>query len=181
MSTPAASITTPAPAGPLTASAAGLDRSSALRSAIAAGAVAALLSLLPLGFILASPLGGFLSVLLYRRRNWVAEPTPSGGFRLGALSGLLGYVIFLILAAAQLALSHGQNELRDAMIDAVHRQQERNPDPQARQMLDYFLTPHGLMLMMALGLIFIGVLFVLLSGAGGAISAALLRRKGPPS
>lgn len=119
--------------------------------------------------------------MLYRRRNWLAEPPPSVGFRLGALSGLLGYGIFLILAAVQLAVSHGQNELRDAMIDAVHRQQERNPDPQARQMLDYFLTPHGLMLMMVLGLVLMGVLFIALSGAGGAVSAALLRRKDPPS
>ena len=119
--------------------------------------------------------------MLYRRRNWLVEPPPSAGFRLGALSGLLGYGIFLILAAVQLAVSHGQNELRDAMIDAVHRQQERNADPQARQMLEYFLTPHGLMLMMVLGLVLMGVLFVVLSGAGGAISAALLRRKGPPS
>jgi hypothetical protein len=67
------------------------------------------------------------------------------------------------------------------MIETIHRQQARNPDPQARQMLDYFLTPHGLLVMMIGGLVLMSVVFVLVSGIGGAISAALLRRKGPPS
>lgn len=159
---------------------AALSRRHALRAAIAAGSIAALLSLLPLGFILGPPLGGFLSVLLYRRRSWSADPSPSAGFRLGALSGLFGFAIFAVLAGAQVLLLHGQNDVRAAMIEAIHRQQARNPDPQSRQMLDYFLTPHGLMLMMIVGVIFMAIAFVLLSGIGGSISAALLRRKEPP-
>jgi putative effector of murein hydrolase len=35
--------------------------------------------------------------------------------------------------------------------------------------------------MMIGGLVLMSVVFVLVSGIGGAISAALLRRKGPPS
>jgi MFS family permease len=136
--------------------------------------------MLPLGFILGSPLGGFLSVLLYRRRSWSADPLPSAGFRLGALSGLFGFAIFAVLAGAQVLALHGENKVRDAMIEAVQRQQARNPDPQARQMLDYFLTPHGLIVMMIIGLILMGIAFVLLSSIGGGISAALLRRKEPP-
>ena len=136
--------------------------------------------MLPLGFILGSPLGGFLSVLLYRRRSWSADPSRSAGFRLGALSGLFGFLIFAVLAGVQVLLLHGGNEVRDAMVEAVRRQQARNPDPQARQMLDYFLTPHGLMIMLIIGLILMGILFVLLSGIGGSISATLLRRKEPP-
>jgi len=157
-----------------------LDKNGAFRAALAAGGIAALLSLLPLGFIIGAPLGGFLSVLLYRRRSWSGDPSPSAAFRLGALSGVLGYAIFLFVAAAQLALSRG-NELRDAMVEAVHRQEARNPDPQARQLLEYFLTPHGLMVMMIVGLVLMAILFVVLSGLGGSISAALLRRKQPPS
>ena len=152
-----------------------------MRAALYAGLIAALLSLLPLGFIVGSPLGGFLSVLLYRRRSWSGDLSPSSGFRLGAVAGVFGYAIFLFLAAAQLALSRGQNDVRDAMVEAVHRQQARNPDQQARQMLEYFLTPHGLMVMMVVGIVVMAVLFVLLSGLGGSVSAALLRRKGPPN
>jgi len=157
-----------------------LDRGNLLRAAIAAGVIAGLLSMLPLGFILGSPLGGFLSVLLYRRRSWSADPSRSAGFRLGALSGLFGFLIFAVLASIQVLLLQGGNEVREAMIEAVHRQQARNPNPQAGQMLDYFLTPHGLMMMMVVGLILMGILFVLLSGIGGSISATLLRRKEPP-
>jgi len=161
-------------------SAAALDKNSALRTSLIAGAIAALLCLLPLGIVFGAPIGGFLSVLLYRRRSWTGDPRPGAGFRLGALSGIFGYAIFLVLAAAQIALSHAQNEVRDSMIETIHRQQARNPDPQARQMLDYFLTPHGLLVMMIGGLVLMSVVFVLVSGLGGAISAALLRRKGPP-
>jgi hypothetical protein len=46
-------------------------------------------------------------------------------------------------------------------------------------MLDYFITPQGLAVMMVFGFIFTAIMFVLLAGVGGAISAALLRRKGP--
>lgn len=161
--------------------AARFEKKSAVRAALYAGLIAALLSLLPLGFIVGSPLGGFLSVLLYRRRSWSGDLSPSSGFRLGAVAGVFGYAIFLFLAAAQLALSRGQNDVRDAMVEAVHRQQARNPDQQARQMLEYFLTPHGLMVMMVVGIVVMAVLFVLLSGLGGRVSAALLRRKGPPN
>lgn len=83
-------------------------------------------------------------------------------------------------AGTQALLPHAQNDIRDAMVEAIHRQQARTPDPQARQMLDYFLTPHGFVVMMIVGMIFTGVIFVLLSGVGGTISAALLRRKEPP-
>jgi len=157
-----------------------LERTAALRAAVAAGGIAGLLSLLPLGFILGSPLGGFLTVLLYRRRSWSGDPSPRTGFWLGALSGIVGFLIFAVLAGTQVLLPHGRNDIRDAMVEAIHRQQARTPDPQARQMLDYFLTPHGFVVMMIVGMIFTGVIFVLLSGVGGSISAALLRRKEPP-
>ena len=42
------------------------------------------------------------------------------------------------------------------------------------------MTPQGMAFMLAFGFVFMGVLFVVLSGVGGAISAALLRQKAPP-
>jgi len=177
---PAANIPAQIKSQTILPSATALDKNSALRASLIAGAIAALLSLLPLGIVFGAPIGGFLSVLLYRRRSWTGDPRPGAGFRLGALSGMFGYAIFLVLAAIQIALSHAQNEVRDSMIETIHRQQARNPDPQARQMLDYFLTPHGLLVMMIGGLVLICVMFVLVSGIGAAISAALLRRKDPP-
>ncbi len=162
--------------------AAGSDRNAALRSALNAGVIAAVLSSLPLGpaFIFALPLAGFLCVLFYRRRSLTEEPSPGAGFRLGALTGLFGFVIFIVLTALEILVFRAQNELRDAMIQAVRQAQARSADPQARQMLDYFMTPPGLVFMMVFGFIFMCIAFVLLSGLGGAISAGLLRRKGPP-
>jgi hypothetical protein len=134
-----------------------------------------------MGLLLGAPLGGFLAVVLYRRRSLSRDPLPGSGFRLGALSGMFGFLFFGLLLVLQVVGTHGENEIKAGMVDAVRRQQARNPDPQTRQMLDYFLTPHGLMIMMIGGLIFVAIAFVLLSGAGGAISAVLLRRKEPPS
>lgn len=158
-----------------------LHKRTALRSAFVAGVIAALISILPLGVILGAPAGGFLSVLLYRRRSLLGDPPPGSGFRLGALAGLFGCAIFILLVSAEILLFHGENEMRNGMIEAVHRQQARNPDPQARQMLDYFMTPHGMIIMMIGGLVFVAILFVLLSGLGGTVSAMLLRRKDGPN
>lgn len=154
------------------------NRSSAWRSAATAGLVGALLSILPFGFLLAFPLAGFLSVLFYRRRTWGVELSPSAGFRLGLLTGMLGFALFIMLAALDTVVSHAGGEIRQTMVDAVHRQQARTPDPQARQILDYFLTPNGLAVMIIVGLIFMGIVFVLLAGLGGAASASRLRGKG---
>jgi uncharacterized membrane protein len=155
------------------------SKGAAWRSAAAAGVVGALLSLLPFGLVLAFPLAGFLSVLFFRRRTWGIEPSPREGFRLGLLTGALGFGLFVVLAALDTVVSHGGDQIRQAMIDAVHRQQARTPDPQARQLLDYFLTQQGLAVIMIAGLVCMCIAFVLLAGIGGAVSASLLRRKGP--
>jgi hypothetical protein len=105
--------------------------------------------------------------------------SPGGGFKLGALCGAFGSGIFAVLTAVNTLAFHAQNEFRAAMIEAVHRAQARNPDPQAQQMLEYFTSPHGLVVMLVLGFVFICVAFVLLSGVAGALSVAMGRRKGP--
>jgi hypothetical protein len=158
------------------------DPRSALRAALYAGIIAAFLSSIPLGanFILALPLAGCLSVLFYRR--WVPGPEPQtwAAFRLGAMAGLIGFLAFLALTAIGTFTFHAQEQLRDTMLQAVRQAQERTPDPEARQMLNYFTSPQGVALMMVLGLAFMGIVFVLLSGVGAVVTAALLRRKTPP-
>ena len=166
-------------AEPVARRAGGLDRQAAIRSALNAGAIAAVLCLLPLGFIVAMPMAGYFGVRLYRRRSLAPELPPGAGFKLGAISGLFGFLIFAALTAVTTVAFRAQNDFRGAMIEAVRRAQARNPDPQARQMLEYFISPHGMVVMLVMGGILICVAFVLLSGLGGAISAALFRKKGP--
>jgi hypothetical protein len=159
------------------------NQNAALRSALHAGVVAAILSLIPLrsAFLFALPIAGFLCVLLYRRRVSGEELSVGSGFKLGSLAGLFALAFFVVLTATATLVSHAENELREAMLQAIRQAQARSPDAQARQMLDYFTTPHGLMVMMILGFAFTGVMFVLLSGLGGSISAKLLHRKRPPA
>ena len=102
------------------------------------------------------------------------------GFRLGAGAGLAGFILLILLGTIETLGFHAQIELRDAMIQAVRQAQSRYADPQARQSLEYFLTPGGMAFLMIFGSAFMCVLFVILSGIGGAISAAFLRRKLPP-
>ncbi|HEX3740017.1 MAG TPA: zinc ribbon domain-containing protein [Terriglobales bacterium] len=153
-----------------------------LRSAFYASIVGAILSMVQpgAGFVLALPLGGVVSVLLYRRLSSGIEPSPRTGFRLGALSGLFVFGLLMVLIAAGTLARHNEGELHEQVVKIVQQAQARNPDPQARQAFEYFLTPQGMTFMMIVGFIFLCVLFVLLSGVGGAVSASLLRRKAPP-
>jgi hypothetical protein len=131
--------------------------------------------------MLALPLAGFLAVLFYRRWTRGPEPRPAQGFKLGALTGVFAFVGCLALAALRTFTQHDQNEMRDAVVQMVQQQEARATDPQTRQALESLLTPQGMALVIIFGFVFVGVAFVLLSGAGGAISASLLRRKGPPA
>jgi hypothetical protein len=153
-----------------------------IRAALYAGIVGAFLSSIPVGgnFILALPIAGFLSVVFYHRWTHRPELRPSAGFKLGALAGLFGFLGFLIYTAIATTVTHAEGELRQQAIEVMKQQQAHATDPQARQMFDYFMTPQGMMIMMGVGFLMMGVIFVLLSGAGASLSASLLRRKTPP-
>lgn len=158
------------------------DSKATIRSAIYAGLIGAVLSSIPAGpnFILALPVAGFLSVLFYRRWTHGPEPRAFSGFKLGAMAGLFGFLGFLVFTAIWTFTFHAEGEIRQAMVEGVRQQQSRAADPQVQRMFDYFLTPQGMMIMMGLGFLIMGITFVLLSGAGAALGASLLRRKHPP-
>jgi hypothetical protein len=178
VSPPVAAIEAPYSPGQPTS---GMNRRAAFRSAMNAGIVAALLSLVSKGsFAFALPFAGFLCVLLYRRYGSATDPSPGLGFRLGVWTGVAGFAILIILSAISTLGFNGQNELRDALIQVVHQAQSRYTDPQSRAALEQFLTPGGLATLMVFGSAFTCVFFAVLSGIGGAVSAALLRRKLPP-
>jgi hypothetical protein len=158
------------------------DARSQLRAAFYAAIVAAVLSAVQpkAGFVLALPVGGFLSVLLYRRLSSGSEPTPRAGFRLGAFTGLFAFGLLMIVMAAESFALHTEVEAHAQVVQTIQQAQARNTDPQAKQVFEFFMTPQGMAFMLAFGFVFMGVLFVVLSGVGGAISAALLRQKAPP-
>lgn len=155
-----------------------IDWSQALPAAALAGVIAALLMFVPLGaFGLAMTAGGFLAVLFYRRRTAAAEVTPGMGARLGAVSGALGFAVFAIFAAVEVVVFHSGGQLRAALLEAIEQSAARSPEPQAQQVLEYLKSPPGLALMMGLGLVLVFIAFLVLSSVGGALSAALFRRR----
>ena len=163
--------------GPNERPAGSLNRQVALRSALNSGVIAAVLSLLPTGVVLGPIVAGFFCVTLYRRRSPGQEVSAGAGLRLGMLCGALGFVLFGVLTAATAYLD--QEKFRSLMIELVRRAQARNPDPQTQQALEYFATPHGFAVMLVLLALFACIMFILLSGLGGAISASIGRRKRP--
>lgn len=154
----------------------------ALRASIYGGLIAALLCLIPLGpiFIFALPLGGFFSILFFRRFAYGISPPPRAGFKLGALAGVFSFLLLLIFVALGTLVPNAGNELRDAMLQNLRQMEARATDPQATQMLDYFMSAQGMAILIVVGFVFMAITFVVLSGLGAAISASLLRRKTPP-
>jgi hypothetical protein len=158
------------------------DAKAELRAAFYSAIVGSVLSLVQPGasFVIALPVAGFLCVLLYRRFSLKSNPSRRTGFRLGAISGLFVFGLMMIVIAAGTLAFHNEADSHAQVIQVIQQAQARNPDPQARPVFEYFMTPQGMALMMVVGFVFMGVLFVLLSGVGGAISASVLRRKAPP-
>ena len=150
----------------------------AFPSILVAGFFAAVLMLVPLGaFGLGMLAAGFLCVVLYRRRNPIADPTPGAGARLGAATGITGFAFFGILTAIEVLIFHSGPELRAALLEQVQQSASRATDPQAQQLFEYLKSPSGLALVMTMGLIVMFVLFLIFASLGGAIGAYLLRRK----
>ena len=158
---------------------AGRERTVAIRSALNGAIVAAILTTLPFGFILGMPLGGFLAVFFYRRRSWRAEPTPSAGFKLGAIAGLFASGLFGIVVAMMLTVSNQAAELHQQIMERFRAAESRATDPQQKQVMEFLMTPQAMRVEMIVSAVFMAVIFVVLSGIGGAVAASLLRRKGP--
>jgi hypothetical protein len=159
----------------------GFQWSQALPPAAWAGMVSAGLMVLPLGgFGLGMLAAGFLCVILYRRRNPYVNLTAGLGARLGAVSGIFGFGIFVVFTGIATTLFHSGGELRSALTEAIRQAAARNPDPQAQHVLEFFKTPEGMAVVVAFGLAFMFLIFLVLSSLGGALSAALLRSKHRP-
>jgi hypothetical protein len=161
------------PSGPQT-----LQWSHALTAATTAGLVAAASMLIPAGALgLGIVFAGYLSVRLYQRRTGNIALSSGIGARLGALSGLLGFVFFIVLISLEVLVFHSGADLHNAMIDVVQQSISRTSDAQARQALEYFKTPAGLAVVMSMGLTLMFLVFLVLSTMGGVIGSAILRRK----
>jgi hypothetical protein len=157
-----------------------VDWHSALGAAALAGIVSALLMNLLFGFFgIGIAAAGALAVHFYRRKAGSAPLSSGAGARIGALSGLLGFVFFSVLGAGGLALFQGGTELKTALLTNLQQAAARSQDPQAQAALEKFKSPEGLMFLLSFSLVFVAFLFIALSALGGAIAASRTRPKVP--
>jgi len=155
-----------------------IDWSQALPATALAGLIAAVLMLTPLMvFGLGMLIGGSLAVVFYRRRNPVAHVTLGMGSRLGMVCGVLGGCIFTVLLSARMIFLHEWGQVREKALEDVAQAAARNPDPQAQQALEFFKTDQGIALLVTSAWIGTLLAFVIFSGLGGAIGAALTGRR----
>ena len=145
--------------------------------ALAALLVAVVTGLPQVGFFVWMLGGGVLVVIIYRRRQHLQQMSAGMGARLGAMAGLMGFVIFGLLSLVQILSLRGSGQLRTALEQALKTSAERSGNPEAQQMLQQFLTPEGMRLLIALGIVLMLVLFVAASSLGGAIAATVVGKR----
>jgi hypothetical protein len=119
---------------------------------------------------------GFLSVVLYRRRNPGIHLTAGKGARLGALTGTLGFGVLAIILALVAAFQSG-TEIRDTLLRTIQQYAAHSTDPHIQQVLDLAKTPEGFTFIMILSFAMTFVAFLMFSSLGAAIGAFLLYRK----
>ena len=116
-------------------------------------------------------------------------PGPYTGLRVGLVTArVLGSVLRLpvsgvcsldIIAASATAVAvlHTGGEIHALMLKAVQQYVSLNSEPQMQQVLEFYASPQGFVVMLVVGSIMMLILFLALSCMGGVIGAAVLKRK----
>jgi hypothetical protein len=147
------------------------------RAALAGGLCCAFAFAVGLGFLgLGMMAGGIISVSVFHRRRPDVSLSTGSGARLGALAGFVGFVLLTTLAPLlAFGLNRGQ-ELRQFVLDILQRA-TTTTDPEFAEAFKQYQNPEGRAILIAAFLLGLLVLFVTFASLGGAIGAALARRK----
>jgi CDP-diglyceride synthetase len=152
-----------------------LQWSYVFRTCAASALLAAMAMLLGLTFPAAVLGGGFVSVLLYRRRT-PGKMKPAKGAQLGAITGAFCFVLVAIFGAAAASSPDFRAKLHTQIIEAAQKWASARPsDPQVQAALDQLKTPEGLTMMLIIGVLVFSVIFVVLASLGGMLGAMLTR------
>jgi hypothetical protein len=154
----------------------------AWKGEVLCGLIAAVLTAVPgigMGCCLWLLGAGALSVFLYQRRVPAAFVTPGMGMRIGAVSGVVGFVASTFWLVFQFAKN--SQEFRTALEEQMEKSIGANPDPRAqdilRQLMNNLNTPQGLATFFVLILVVMAIAFVVFTAAGGAVGAAMFVRR----
>ena len=125
----------------------------------------------PVLLMLAS--GGF-SVFFYSRRAQV-RLTPRTAARVGAMGGLVGFLLMMLVVGLTLAASGKSvvDMVRQAGVDYFGA----NPPPQAQEVMEKLMTPAGVASIIFFGMLFMMIIVVVGSAVGGAIASSLMNRR----
>jgi len=149
----------------------------ALRVALLCASLSALLNSIPFvsfGCCLWITGAGFLAVFLYSRRTGLLLSSREG-VRLGWITGLLTFVLTILLTAVNFALARGAaGGFREAVRQSVEKMPAR--DAVTQQMIDFLLSPAGLVLFLLTFLVVEFVAMISLAIAGGAMGAKVMEK-----
>jgi hypothetical protein len=157
----------------------GMDWKSARRSALYAGIIGGIGSLVPSGIFIVFWMlaAGGISITIYRRRTPHSQVTAVNGFRIGAMAGFIGFLFNAILTSIGMLSSNARAQLRESFQQRLTELVSSTPDPAAQQTLknlgDWIATPGGLATFVVATLVFAAMLFFIIAGLGGAIGASL--------
>ena len=101
--------------------------------------------------------------------------TTSTGAKLGAVAGVVAYLIFAIIAV--LGFAFASDKIWATLTDLFRQQAGANPDANMRQLLEFMKTADGRVF---IATILMGVTFAVslgLSTLGGAIASAVVKRE----
>lgn len=156
----------------------------AWKGALMCGVGAAVLSAIPitsLGFLIWMIGAGVLSVSLYRRQMPGASITPGMGMRIGALAGVFGFALDAVFSIASFVTLRSTGNFRQLMEEQMQKQLAGNTDPKVHEMMENMLnwmnTPRGAATVIAFFLLIVGIVFVVLTAAGGAMGASFSSRR----
>lgn len=139
--------------------------------------VALLLSLLAgISIIAFAPVGLLVfiacvmgAVSWYRRKH-SGTLTATQGAKLGAVTGVLGFVLPLIIVIVLMVRQSA--EYRKQMELVIQQKLGPNPDPQALQIAHWFSSPQGFVFSVIFTVLFLLAIVAIISSLAGAVSAA---------
>ena len=118
---------------------------------------------------------GVLAAFLYGRRSR-ARLSARIGARVGIVGGLFGFVMLAILVGVKLLFASGR--VLPLLREAIEDQLARNPNPEARALVEKLMTPGGLGVLLVIGMLVFLLLVVICSGLGGRKACATHFRRG---
>ena len=170
-----------AAATPSTPAAIGFHNANAVRAGFITAIILWMIMTIPIGgwaeivvkgFVLLG--GGFLAVLFYSRGTGQVLSALAGA-RLGWVTGVLFYVIWIIYTTVKVVIEQSRGSLSESLLKQLH--ESKAPAESIRQMTDIMQSPGSYSTLILLSLAMVFVAFTLPLIVSGAVAAKALERE----